>query len=254
MNKKTLMYQLKDMGIKNNDKIMLHSSMKAIGSVDGGADAVVEAFAEYLCDGMFMTPTHTWKQMSEEYNLLNPETEPSCVGIITNRMLARKESYRSLHPTHSIAAIGKGARDYVSGDEAFDTPCNPLGCFGRLRDIDAKILLAGVTHAKNTYIHSIEESMDIKERFTSEKTTFRVLMPDKSIKSVPMYRHYNYQTPHISESFDKLMDYYFETGAARKVRLGEADSILCEAKKLFDVTCEVLKRKPDYFIPYKAKC
>ncbi|MGN0318166.1 MAG: AAC(3) family N-acetyltransferase [Lachnospira sp.] len=250
MTKKLLINQLRDMGLRPSDKIMVHSSMKAIGEVEGGADTVVDAFMEYFKDGLFMTPAHTWKQMSKEYNIFDPSTEPGCVGIIPNIFMKREGVHRSLHPTHSIAAFGSMAEEYVKGDDNFNTPCNPKGCFGRLYDIDARILLIGVTHAKNTYIHSIEESLGVKQRFTSEPTLFYIKREDGTLKPAEMYRHFNSQTAHISESFDKLMDYYYETGAATKVRFGAADSILCSARSLYNVTKKVLSQKPDYFIPY----
>lgn len=249
-NKQQLKQQLYDMGLNSTDNVMLHTSMKAIGSVEGGADTVVDALIEYFKDGMVMVPTHTWKQMSNEYNVFDPAREPACVGIIPNIFMKREGVYRSLHPTHSIAAYGRMASEYVQGDDMFNTPCNPKGCFGRLKDINAKILLVGVTHAKNTYIHSIEETMDVKERFTNEPTLFYVKCGDGSLKPVWMYRHFNVQTAHISESFDKLMNYYYEKGAAKKVLFGNANTILCDAVKMYETTCEVLKEKEDYFIPY----
>lgn len=248
--KELLTQQLKDMGISSDDALMLHSSMKAIGEVAGGADTVLDAFMEYLSAGLFMTPTHTWRQMSADYCVFDPSLEPSCVGILSDLFWRRPGVYRSLHPTHSIAACGKGAAEYVQGEEFLHTPCDPSGCFGRLKDIRAKILLVGVTHVKNTYIHSIEESFDVKERLTEEPVLFYVVRPDGTRIPVPMHRHYNSTTAHISEAFDLLKDYYFETGAAKGVRFGDADCILCEAEKLFDATAAVLKDKPDFFIPY----
>ena len=46
--KQDLIQCLKDMGLKSTDAIMVHSSMKAIGEVEGGADTVVDAFMEYF--------------------------------------------------------------------------------------------------------------------------------------------------------------------------------------------------------------
>lgn len=249
MTKDYLFRQLEEMGLKSTDKLMLHSSMKAIGNVEGGAETVIDAFCEYLSAGLFMTPTHTWKQMSGAYNVFNLATEPACVGIIPNIFMKKEGVYRSNHPTHSIAAYGAGALEYVAGDDEFNTPCNPSGCFGRLRDINAKILLAGVTHARNTYIHSIEESFDVPNRFTKEPVQFYVRQQDGSLKETQMYRHYNPKMAHISESFDKLTDYYYEVGAAKQVRLGAADCILCEAVKLYDATAAVLAKDINYFIP-----
>lgn len=239
--KQQLKEELKNMGLEASDNIMLHSSMKAIGDVEGGAETVIDAFMEYFTEGLFMTPAHTWAQMSAEYSVFDPKSEPACVGIIPNLLLKRPETVRSLHPTHSIAVVGKGAAEYVRGEENCATPCSPGGCWDRLRDIQAKILLAGVTHARNTYIHSVEEVLNVPERLTGEPTAMQIKMSDGSLKEVKMYRHYNKRAPHISEHFDKLADIYYEQGAARKVKFGDAECILCDAAKIFEVTERVLR-------------
>ncbi len=249
--KEQLKEQLKAMGLKETDAIMVHSSMKAMGDVEGGAETVLDAFIEYFSKGLFMVPTHTWKQMSAEHSLFDPKTEPSCVGLLTNLILKRKGVHRSLHPTHSIAAIGAEAEEYVKGEENVQTPCAPGGCWDRLRKVHGKILLIGVTHARNTFIHSVEEVYDVPERFTAQPAAFQVKMPDGRIKEVPMYRHYNVHQAHISEDFDKMSEGYFVTGAAQKVKLGDADCILCDAEKIFEVTGRILSKEINCFIERK---
>ncbi len=243
--KQQLINHLKSMGLSPSDSIMLHSSMKSIGEVEGGADTVLDSFMEYLSDGLFMAPAHTWAQMSETYPVFHPETEPACVGIIPNLFLKRPGVVRSLHPTHSIAAYGPSAKEYIKGEENCNTSCTPGGCWDRLNTIHAKILLVGVTHIRNTYIHSIEERCHVPERLTANPTLFYIKMPDNSLKPTPMYRHYNPYTAHISESFDKLSDAFFETGAAKRVVFGSAPSILCDASKLFSVTSQILSYEPN---------
>lgn len=247
--KSDLKRQLQDMGLSGEERILVHSSMKSMGSVEGGADTVVDAFMEYFGEkGLFITPAHTWKQMSEEYNVFDPACEPACVGIIPNVFLKKQGVVRSLHPTHSVAAFGKAAKEYVSGEEQATTPCMPGGCLDRLRMCGGKILLLGVTHARNTFIHGVEEVFDVPERFTEEPVLFYVKMPDGTLKETKMYRHYNAKMAHISEAFDKMMDGYFETGAAVRTRLGDADCILCDAARLFEVTGRILKMEPNCFI------
>lgn len=239
---------LQSMGLRPSDAVMVHSSMKSIGEVEGGADTVIDAFTEYFSEGLFMTPAHTWAQMSETHSVFDPAAEPACVGIIPNLFLKRPGVVRSLHPTHSIAACGPSAAEYIRGEENCTTPCTPGGCWDRLRSIHAKILLIGVTHIRNTYIHSIEEVCGVPERFTAVPTLFHIKMPDGSLKPISMYRHYNQHTAHISESFDKLSAAYYETGAARKVSFGDAACILCDAQKLFQITSQVLAHEPNCLI------
>lgn len=246
--KDDLKQQLAEMGLKNTDAIMVHSSMKSLGNVVGGADTVVDAFMEYFSEGLFMTPTHTWAQMSAEYCLFDPEIEPACVGIIPNIFRKRDGVVRSLHPTHSIAAYGPMASEYIKGEENLTTPCQPGGCWERLREVNAKILLVGVTHIRNTFIHAVEEVFDVPERLTESPTLFKIKMPDGSIKEVSMHRHYNRIMAHISESFDKMEEGYYQTGAAKRVSLGDAECILCDANRLFEVTGAILRREINCFI------
>lgn len=246
--KEDLKQQLAEMGLKGSDAIMVHSSMKSLGNVAGGADTVVDAFMEYFAEGLFMTPTHTWAQMSAEHCMFDPKTEPACVGIISNIFRQRDGVVRSLHPTHSIAAFGPTASEYIKGEENVTTPCQPGGCWDRLRMVNAKILLVGVTHIRNTFIHAVEEVFDVPERLTEEPTLFQIKMPDGSLKEVLMYRHYNRIMAHISESFDKMEAGYYATGATKKVRLGDAECILCDANRLFEVTGAILKQEINCFI------
>lgn len=249
--KNDLLKDLQNMGLAHNDSIMVHSSMKAIGDVEGGADTVVDAFMEYFKDGLFMTPTHTWAQMSEDYSLFNPKEEPACVGIIPNIFWKREGVVRSLHPTHSIAAYGNDAADYIKGEEKVNTPCQPGGCWSRLLDIDAKILMLGCTHIRNTFIHAIEELLDVPERLTEKPADFQIKMPDGSIKDVAVHRHYNRHTEHISEEYDKLMQAYYDLDAAKKVKFGDAECILCDARKLYEVTKKVLSHEINCLIDRK---
>ena len=239
--KEDLKQYLKNMGLTGSESIMVHSSMKSIGEVEGGADTVVDAFMEFFSKGLFMTPTHTWAQMSSVYATFDPETEPACVGIIPNIFRTRKGVVRSLHPTHSIAAYGKEAEEYIKGEENATTPCPPGGCWDRLRKVDAKILLLGVTHARNTYIHSVDEVLGIKDRLTDAPTLMHIVMPDGSLKDVEMFRHYNRTLGHgnFSELFDKMMQAFYDSGAAKSVKFGDADCILCDAKKIFEI-CQKL--------------
>ncbi len=246
--KEQLVEQLRAMGIQPGDTLLVHSSMKSLGKVQGGAETLIDALMESVSEGLLLMPAHTWKQMGTEYSLFDPENEPVCVGIVPELFRKRPGVVRSLHPTHSMAAYGKYAEEYIRGEENRTTPCPPEGCWGRLREMKAKILLLGVTHIRNTYIHSIEESFGVPERFTAEPVRSQIKLPDGDIKEVDMYRHYNSKEAHISETYDKMRKGYEVTGAAKNVRLGDAECILCDAERLFEVTGRILQREKNCFI------
>lgn len=234
--KEYLTQQLREAGLRDTDTILIHSSMKAIGEVEGGADAVLDVWMGYFARGLLLLPTHTWAQMSVDHPVYDPEKEASCVGLLTNLFRQRPGVVRSLHPTHSVAAYGRDAAAYVAGEENCNTPCTPGGCYDRLRQAGGKILLVGVGHERNTFIHSVEEVLNVPDRLTDVPVLFQVILPDGSRKPVYMRRHYNAVQPHISEDFVKLEQAFYDTGAAKKVKFGAADCILCDAESVFEVT------------------
>ena len=97
--KKDLKEQLYQMGLDGTETILIHSSMKAIGDVEGGAETVLDTWMEYFKGGLLLLPTHTWKTVNEDHPVFDSKKEPSCVGILTNLFMKRAGVVRSLHPT-----------------------------------------------------------------------------------------------------------------------------------------------------------
>lgn len=111
--KNTLKKDLENMGLTGKETILIHSSMKSIREVYNGAEEVLDCLIEYFKEGLLLLPTHTWKNVNEENPVYDPDNTASCVGILTNLFLKRDGVIRSLHPTHSMAGIGKDAKDYL---------------------------------------------------------------------------------------------------------------------------------------------
>ena len=173
-----LLAQLKDMNIDQNGTIIVHSSMKSIGDVEGGADTILDAFSKFMKDGLLVFPTHTWADVNKNQPKFYVETSPSHIGILTEKFRKRQNVIRSLHPTHSVAALGKDAKVFTEGNERFDTPCARGSSWGKLLDRQAKILLIGVDLKRNTFIHGIEEWMNIPGRLTESHEQLTTVLPD----------------------------------------------------------------------------
>lgn len=280
-NKQQLKDQLESMGLKGDETILIHSSMKSIGEVDGGADSVLDAWMEYFKDGLLLLPTHTWKTVNADNPVYNPQTTPSCVGLLTNMFMKRDGVIRSLHPTHSMAGYGKSAAEYLAGEEYNNTPCTPGGCYDRLKDAGGKVLLVGVGHERNTYIHSVEEVLNVPNRLSDMPMELVIELlkedEDNKNKKLPHYnradgwkkcidsnggydnnnklcrkvyvrKHYNAQQPHISEDFVKLNQIFLDSGVVKKVKFGDADSLLCDAKGMFNVVRHVIAPDPECIV------
>ena len=155
---------LKENGIKSTDTVLVHTSMRAIGEVEGGCDGLIDGFVSYLNEGLFIVPTHTWRDVGKKNPVYDVRSSMPCIGALPCTAAFRKDAVRSLHPTHSVAAFGKRAAAFVAGEENARTPCPPNGVWGRLLDEGAKILLLGVTLTRNTYIHAVDEMLGLPDR------------------------------------------------------------------------------------------
>src|SRR5690625_450131 len=186
------------MNIDSEGTIIVHSSMKSIGEVDGGADTVLEAFCEFMREGLLVFPTHTWAHINAEQPKFYVEETPTNIGILTELFRNYPNVIRSLHPTHSVAALGEGAEEFVAGDEQFDTPIARGSSWGKLLDRKAKILLVGVDLTRNTFINGIEEWMDIPNSLNDHYVPLVTVLQDVIKMHVASKRlHYHYSVHHF---------------------------------------------------------
>lgn len=158
---------LRESGILPTDTVLIHTSMRALGEVEGGCDGVIDGFVTYLTEGLFLVPTHTWANVGAENPVYDAKKTVSCIGALPTVAAFRPDGFRSLHPTHSLAGFGKNAAGFLAGEETCQSPCPPHGAWARLCDAGAKILLIGVGLNRNTYIHAIDEMLDLPGRLVS---------------------------------------------------------------------------------------
>lgn len=245
---KELTRQLTEMKIDKHGTLLVHSSMKAIGNVEGGAQTVLDVLCDYMKDGLLVFPTHTWAQMNESYNVFKAGSEPSCVGLLSNMFLKRKGVIRSLHPTHSVAALGKDAVEFTAGEEYAITPCPRNGCWGKLYDRRAAILFIGCTLKCNTFLHGVEEWCNTQNRLAETPQKFTVISPDGKRFSAVQYRHHT-ESPKVDPSahYDKMEPAFKAGGAVRYGMFGSARCIAADAVKMADITTRYLLNDPHLF-------
>ncbi|MCL1863789.1 MAG: AAC(3) family N-acetyltransferase [Defluviitaleaceae bacterium] len=244
--KKSLLADLKAAGINPRGTLHVHSSVKSVGECENGADTILDALIEYMRDGLLTLPTHTWDYVTGgKKNIFDHSNMPSCVGVLTNLFMKREGVVRSLHPTHSVAAIGKDATAFIAGEELSKTPCPRDGCYGKLYDRDAQILFLGCPLSKNTYIHGVEEWNTIPNRLTKKQQSLFIKYGDELIPC-PQYRHH-FAGGDISENYVRAEPIFVERGAAVYCKIGDSHSVLCSAIKMADITSEVLQNEPDFF-------
>lgn len=170
------------------------------------------------------------------------ETPPH-IGILTELFHERANVVRSLHPTHSVGAIGADAEAFVSGHEKYETPAAKGSPYWKLMKRKAKILLVGVDLIRNTYIHGIEEWVDIPNRLGDVHQNLVTVLPDGTKIPVPSLRH----IPGISLHYWKVEEILAEKGAIEYAKLGDARVLVCDADLLNHYITKMLEIDPTIF-------
>lgn len=240
--KEELKQQMQQMGLQADDTVIIHTSMKAIGDVEGGPDGVIDAFCEYLSDGLLLVPTHTWDDVTPENPYYDVRTAVPNIGLIPRTAAFRADGIRSLHPTHSLWACGREAEAFVWGEENAPSPTPKGFCWDRLADRNAKILLIGVGNEKNTFIHAVEERAELPDRISSE--AYEIAITDHQGNTVkhPFYPQYCSKTEDISWFFGIFEKPMVEMGVQSFGQLGEAEVRIVDAMGCRKLLTEIFRR------------
>ena len=242
---------MEDLQIPRNAKVTIHTSLRAIGGIDGGADGLIDAFRAYLSEGLFLVPTHTWATV----NHLNPyydvrETKP-CIGTLPTVAAFRRDGFRSLHPTHSMAGFGREAETFLAGEETVKTPA-PVGCaLSRLaEDENGYVLLVGVGQESNTFLHAVDEmANDLCDEHLSTVYCDMVIVDHNGRRILD--RGFRTHARTGSDFYPNLDRPFRLTGATTVGRLGSARVICGNCAKMADVMGRILDRTDHD--PFKGK-
>ena len=239
--------QLKSMDAPTDKPVIVHASLRAIGAVDGGAQGLLDALIEYFTKGggLLCVPTHTWANFdNKEEIILDMLDDKTCIGVLPNVVASDKRGVRTENPTHSLAVFGERERvkKFVECDKKVLTPTSPNGCYGKLFDMDGYVLLVGVGHDKNTYLHCVEEMLNLPNRISDQAVDMKIRFSDRSVKN----RKFCYMRTDViydvSLFFPKLEPAFRAHGGVKDGFIGNAPTELCSARIMKDVMELVNKR------------
>jgi len=155
-------------GVEPGDMALFHSSLSSMGTVVGGADAVIEGLLDAVGPtGTVAAPT-LWARMSGDkpYDLADWDIDrsPSYPGKVTEAFRLRLDSIRSDNASHSVSAIGAKAVALTAthGRHGRRVSCFSPGAFAedspwqKLYDWNAAYCFIGVDFTVCTMRHFIE--------------------------------------------------------------------------------------------------
>jgi aminoglycoside 3-N-acetyltransferase len=245
---RSLTIDMKRIGIKLGDIIIVHGSMKKIGgTVEGGPEAVIQALIDAVGQlGTIVFPTFV--NLNTKTDL---RTEPSRLGLLSETFRTWPKVKRSNNPTHCVSAIGKHAIEIISDHEK----TSQLGINSPLHkasNMGAKVLHLGTGLKSCSLIHVGETIAKVpflkvgyagydKEIFyISEDGIERSLLSD--------------ELPGDSNGFPKLLHLTALESKFIKAKIGNADSFLVAGNELLKSASEALAKDPYSILCENEKC
>ncbi len=149
---------LVDMGLGRGMGLMVHTSLRAFGHVDGGAETVIGALMDLVgSEGTLLMPSfnHGAPFEAGSAGVYDPLTTPTSNGRIPDTFWRLPGVRRSLDPTHPFAAWGRHSERYTAGHHLTLTmgEASPLGLLAREGGWQVNL---GTTHATTTAKHLAE--------------------------------------------------------------------------------------------------
>ena len=240
----------RDLGVEEGDTLLVHSSYKSLGAVDGGPQIVINALESVLGeDGTLVMPTFNF-----DFNKGTPwdvRLTPSKMGVLTELVRNNPRAKRVFHPFYSFAILGKHAE--MLGSLRYKSSYERNSVFGKLRDLDGKIMVIGLSYTNSmTFFHHIEQMEGVDYRFlkqftgevtdwdgTTKVDTFEMLVRDID-KGV------------ITE-VNPMGEFMEKAGIIKSAKIGEADVKLMKANDVYAFTAREMRRDPHllYYVEKK---
>ncbi|TVX91647.1 aminoglycoside N(3)-acetyltransferase [Paenibacillus agilis] len=237
---------LKKLGVTEGMTVIVHSSLKSIGRVVGGAVSVILALEEAIGDsGSLVMPTQTEQlcdptvygsgYTEEELRIIrdgmpifHPDLTPtSYMGFIPETFRKQNGVQRSAHSHVSFAAWGKYAA-YITDNHQLNYALSEQSPLGKIYELDGYILLLGAPTNSNSSLHLAE----YKQQNTFRKEIiWDVKISVNGEEKWTTYQDINNDSDDFGNLFD---DFKKETNYVVDGKVGQATSYLIPMRSMVD--------------------
>lgn len=233
--KNDILSQLHAMNAPQNSVVLMHSSLRSIGNIEGGAQALLDAMIEYFTQdgGLFCVPTHTWDNIDKDITL-DMDSSANCLGTFATVALKDKRGVRSESPTHSMVVFGDRAKaeDFIKDEPLITTPTAPESCYGKLYAMGGHVLLVGVAHNRNTYLHAVDEILGTPNRMDNRPIRANLRRSSGQVIERELTLYFTDYIDDISYRFPKYETAFRYHKCIVDGFLGNAPTQLCDARKM----------------------
>ena len=242
--KRKIIEDLRKLGVASGDRLMVHASLRSIGTFENRAEIITESILNALgTKGTLMMPTLSFVSVSELNPYFDVKTTPSCAGALSEYFRLRDDTIRSLHPTHSVAGTGNDAAEFLNEHYQDNTPVGVHSPFSKLKEAEGKILFIGCGLQPNTSMHGVEELVMPPYLFGDASKYF--LTDERGAHFSKVYRNHNFEG--YAQRYERIENLLDEE-QLKKGRILKAQCYLVDAKSMWQAAYQKLREDALYFV------
>ncbi|MDR2598646.1 MAG: AAC(3) family N-acetyltransferase [Oscillospiraceae bacterium] len=211
--KQKIREQLINLGVNPGDVVMMHSSMKSLGTKLTPSEFLQVLMDLLDDDGTLLLPALTYEGVTSENPVFSAlESEP-CVGVLPKTFMKMPGVKRSIHPTHSVFAWGKRADELTSRHYIDNTPVGENSPFMLITEMDGKLLFIGDILYSCTYMHGLEEIANAPYVMKKDQVSFTLVDENgKSAEKLYFVHDFEDWEQEYERIRDILSEPYIKTG------------------------------------------
>lgn len=231
--------ELTELGICGGDVLMVHSSMKALGTKRTPEEIIEDIQAVLGGEGTLLMPALTYDSVTPENPFFDSEKTEPCVGLLPRTFMHMPDVLRSVHPTHSVCARGKLAHTLTVGHAMDNTAVGAHSPFILLPKFNGKLLFIGDILDKCTFMHGIETALKVPY--------IRSFDPVEYTVNGEKREYIENNTFGWGAEFQRI-EWLLEYPDIRKGKLGEAPVYLIDTRALLAAALLKMSAEPYAFI------
>ena len=135
----------------------------------------------------------------------------------------------------------ESALAFIADELDVTSGTSPSSCYGKIFRAGGLILLVGVAHNRNTYLHCVEEMLDTPNRLSEEPVEVTVRLSSGELIRRKIRTHKTDFTNDISQRFPKYETAFRYHGAITDGFVGNAPTQACDAQIMKETMERILK-------------
>ena len=150
----------RDLGLTPGETVMIHGGLSLINTQLSAAE-ICDLVLEILgSEGTLVVPTFSPINAVDymlQDGIFDVASSKSGMGAIAENVRRSPGAIRSVHPTKSVAAIGRNAKEICAGHENCAYPFGSGSPFEKLLSKNARIIGIGVPMSYLSFVHAAED-------------------------------------------------------------------------------------------------